>query len=61
MVNSFADWLCNVLVWASIVTLAVLLYDVFVSGGFLNNVVNPVNGLIAIAVVAMLSALWPKY
>jgi hypothetical protein len=61
MVNSFADWLCNVLVWAAIVTLAVLLYETLLSRGFLDNAVNPVNGLIAIAVVAMLSALWPKY
>jgi hypothetical protein len=61
MVNSFADWLCNVMVWGAIVTLVVLLYEVFGSTGFVNNAINLVSGLIAIALVAVLSALWPRY
>ena len=27
MVSSFADWLCNVLVWGGIVLVAALLYE----------------------------------
>ena len=61
MVNSFADWLCNVMVWGAIVTLVALLYEVFVSTGFVSSAVNLVSGLIAFALVAVLATLWPKY
>jgi hypothetical protein len=61
MVKSFADWLCNVLVWGAIVTLAALLYEAFVSRGFLANEVNMLNALLAVGAVAILAALWPKY
>ena len=61
MVDNFADWLCNLLVWASVVALIALLYDSFVSPSFLTAVANPMGTLVAIAVVAGLSLLWPKY
>jgi hypothetical protein len=61
MVNSFADWICNVMVWGAIVALIVLIYEAFVSRGFLVEGANMVTSLIAVAVVAVLATLWPKY
>ena len=61
MFNDLADWLCNVMLWGAIVTLVALLYEKFISPGFLVTQVNLVVGLIAIGVVAGLSLLWPKY
>ena len=61
MVNNLADWLCNVLVWASLATFAVLLYDSLVSPSFLTTAANPIGTLVGIAAVAGLAALWPKY
>jgi hypothetical protein len=61
MVNSFADWLCNVLVWSAVITLAVLLYDVFVARDFLASAATPMAGAAALAAVVVLSAVWPKY
>jgi hypothetical protein len=61
MTNSFSDWLCNLMLWAAIGTLAVLLCDTFVSRGLLDNVIHPLNGPIALVVIAALAAVWPKY
>ncbi|HJU31749.1 MAG TPA: hypothetical protein VJ740_09845 [Hyphomicrobiaceae bacterium] len=61
MVNSFADWLCNVMVWGAIVALIILLAEAFVSQGFLTQSANLVTGLAGLAVVAVLATLWPKY
>jgi hypothetical protein len=61
MVDNFADWLCNFLVWASVVALIALLYDSFVSPSFLTAALNPIGTFIAVAVIAGLSILWPKY
>jgi hypothetical protein len=61
MVNSFADWLCNVLVWSAVIALSVLLYEVFGARGFLASAATPMAGLAALAAVVVLSALWPKY
>jgi hypothetical protein len=61
MVNSFADWLCNVLVWGAIIAVAALLCDVFVVHGFLGSSATPISALLALAVVAVLASLWPKY
>jgi hypothetical protein len=61
MVDSVADWLCNLMIWAAIGMAAVLLYDGFVSPGFLHSVIHPLNGPIALVVVAALAALWPKH
>ena len=61
MVRSVADWLCNVLVWGAIVALAILLYEAFFVRGFLAGAATPMSAGIAIAVVAVLSVLWPRY
>jgi hypothetical protein len=61
MANSFADWLCNVMLWSAIVALVVLLYEVFASRGFLSDAANLMTGLVAVAVVAVVAALWPHY
>ena len=61
MVRSVADWLCNVLVWGAIVTLAILLYEAFFERGFLAGVTTPIAAGAAIAAVAVLSVLWPRY
>jgi hypothetical protein len=61
MVTSFADWLCNLLVWGAIFALLALGYEAFIAKGFLVNQVNALAALVAVAVVAVLSILWPKY
>jgi hypothetical protein len=57
MIDSFADWLCNLLLWAAIVSLLLLVYATFFSPGFLHE---PLVGPIAASVVVVL-ALWPKH
>ena len=61
MVSSFADWLCNVLVWGGTVLVAALLYDTFIAPGSLTGSSAAIAALVGIAVVAVLSSLWPKY
>jgi hypothetical protein len=61
MVSSFADWLCNVLVWGGIVLVVALLYDVFVAQGSLTASATPIATLLAFAIVAVLASLWPKH
>jgi hypothetical protein len=61
IVRSFPDWVCNLLLWAAIVTLAVLCYAVFVSPGFLTSEAGPMNVLISAGVGVALSVLWPRY
>ena len=61
MVRSFADWLCNVMIWGGTVLVAALLYDVFVAQGSLTGSAAPIGALVGVVVVAVLSALWPKY
>jgi hypothetical protein len=61
MVNSFADWLCNMLVWGAVLTLVALLYEVFVARGFLAASATPIAAVAALAVAVVLSSLWPKY
>jgi hypothetical protein len=61
MVRSFADWLCNLLVWGAVFTFVALVYEVFFAKGFLLSQANALAGLVAVAVVAVLSILWPKY
>jgi hypothetical protein len=58
MVGSFSDWLCNVMLWGALVTLVMLIGEIFVSPGILRNWLNSV---IALVVVAGLASLWPKY
>lgn len=61
MVSSFADWLCNVLLWSGIVLVAALLYDVFIAHGGLMGSATPIAALLGIVIVTVLSALLPKY
>jgi hypothetical protein len=61
MVKSFSDWLCNLIVWGAIVTLAVLVYETFLARGFLANQANAIGALVAAGVIAVLSVVWPKY
>jgi hypothetical protein len=58
--NSVSTWLFNLMLWGALVTLAVLIYDKL-DPGFLAGSVNLVNALVAVAVVAVVSALWPRY
>ena len=61
MLNGVADWIFNVMVWGAVVTLLVLLYETFLSPGFLAAQFGLVAALLTIAVVAVLSSLWPKW
>jgi hypothetical protein len=58
--NSISTWLFNLMLWGAIVTLAVLVYDKL-NPGFLTGSVNVLAALIAVGVVAVISALWPRY
>ena len=55
MVSSFADWLCNVLVWSAIISFAVLFYDTFIARGFLASAATPVSAGVALGAVVVLS------
>ena len=59
MVNTFSDWLFNVILWGSIATLILLLVETG-SRGFLESQVDQIKGLIGVVVIAVL-ALWPRY
>ena len=61
IVRSVADWVCNLLVWTAIVSLGVLSYAVFAAPTFLTGEAGPINALICVAAVVVLSVLWPKY
>jgi hypothetical protein len=54
MVANFPDWICNLLLWTAIVT-TLMLTVAFVP--FLNGT----NALIGLAMVGVLSLLWPRY
>jgi hypothetical protein len=59
MVDSFSGWLFNVLIWGSIVGLALLLAE-SAWGGVLAGQVDATRALIGVVVVAVL-ALWPRF
>ncbi len=61
MFNSIADWICNLMVWGSVFALAALLYERFLSPGFLAGEIGVVAVLSAIGIAGVLSLLWPKY
>ena len=61
MLNSFSNWLCNLMVWGAIVTLVVLLYETFAARGFLANEANAITALTAVGLVAVASLVWPRY
>ena len=48
------------MLWGAIVTLAVLIYDKL-NPGFLASSANAMTALIAVGVVVVVSALWPRY
>jgi hypothetical protein len=58
MINNFSGWLFNLMLWGAVFALVGLLYATFAAPAFLHN---PINALIALGVVAMLSLLWPKF
>lgn len=58
MINRFSGWVFNLMLWGALFTLVALLYATFVTPVFLYN---PINALIALGVIAMLSLLWPKF
>jgi len=55
MVANFPDWICNLLLWIAIVATLMLTVDHFVP--FLNGT----NTLTGLAMVGVLSLLWPRY
>ena len=55
MVTNFLDWICNLLVWTSIVTTLMLTVDQFVP------ILNGTSALVGLGMVVVLSLLWPSY
>ena len=58
MINNFSGWLFNVMLWGAIFALAALLVTTYVTPDFIHN---PLNALIGLGIVAMLSLIWPKF
>jgi hypothetical protein len=54
--NTASDWLFNLMLWGAIVALLVLSFHVFVA-----PILGGGTALIALAVVVVASALWPKW
>jgi len=59
MVNTFSDWLFNVILWGSVAALVLLIIET-VSRGFLDSQADPIRASIAVGAIAVL-ALWPRY
>jgi hypothetical protein len=59
MVDSFSDWLFNVLIWGAIVSLILLLAET-AWRGVLASELDAIRAAISVVVIAVL-ALWPKY
>ena len=58
--NSISSWLFNLMFLGAIVTLAVLMYDTL-NPGFLASSANAMVALVSVGVVAVVSALWPRF
>jgi hypothetical protein len=58
--NTGSTWLFNVMLWGAIASLAMLVYD-RLNPEFLTSSASAMTALIAVAVVAVLSALWPRF
>jgi len=58
LINNFSSWVFNLMLWGAVFTFVALLYATYVSPVFLHE---PMNSLIALGVIAVLSLLWPKY
>ena len=56
MLNSFSDWLFNVMLWGAIIALAALTYHSFVG-----PILTGLNALIGLAVILVISLFWPKF
>jgi hypothetical protein len=56
MQNAFPDWLFNVLLLGGIVGILVLSFHVLVA-----PIVGGVTALVALALVAVVAAFWPKW
>lgn len=57
MLNTFSGWLFNVLLWGSIVAVVALCYHTLAAPILGNGLL----ALIALAVVAVVSLVWPKF
>ncbi len=58
--NTVSTWIFNLMLWGAIVTFAALVYDKL-NPGFLASSANAMTALVAIGVVVVISALWPRY
>jgi hypothetical protein len=56
MLNTFSDWLFNVMLWGAVLALIGLSFEVFVS-----PIVNGWTALAALAVALVASLFWPKF
>jgi hypothetical protein len=54
--NTASDWLFNLMLWGAIVALLVLTFHVFVT-----PILGAAVTLVALVVVVVASALWPKW
>ena len=58
MINSLSDWLCNVMLWGAVLAAAALLYETFMSRGFIGN---GLYDLVGLGLIVVLSLFWPRY
>ena len=58
--NSVSSWLFNLMLWGALVSFAILIYEKL-NPGFLTGAANATTALIAVGVVVVISALWPRY
>jgi hypothetical protein len=58
MVNGIADWVCNLLLWAGVVTFLVLVNETFVAPGTLKE---PLISIVGAGLIVVLAAFWPRY
>jgi hypothetical protein len=56
MVNTFSDWLFNVMLWGAVVALVVLSFNAFVA-----PILGAVTAIVALVLVVVLSMFWPHY
>jgi hypothetical protein len=54
--NTASDWLFNVMLWGAVVTLLVLVFNAFVA-----PILGGLTALVALVLVLVVSALWPRW
>ena len=54
--NTASDWLFNVMLWGAIVALLVLTFNAFVA-----PILSGLTALVGLALVLIVSALWPRW